>query len=127
MNSKKFSEAMSELDSKYVNEAINYKKKAKKPILIKWGTMAACLCLIVAGIAVISQHDFRDFGTGSEYGGEGQYSVAVFPATEKIEDVATEEVVSLSESEALDNALAKHLPTQLPNNFHYGCEMFTIL
>lgn len=32
MNSKKFSEAMSELDSKYVDEAVNYKKKAKKPI-----------------------------------------------------------------------------------------------
>ena len=30
MNSKKFSEAMSELDSKYVDEALNYKKKAKK-------------------------------------------------------------------------------------------------
>lgn len=29
MNSKKFSEAMSELDSKYVDEAISYKKKAK--------------------------------------------------------------------------------------------------
>ena len=27
MNSKKFSEAMSELDSKYVDEAISYKKK----------------------------------------------------------------------------------------------------
>lgn len=29
MNSKKFSEAMSELDSKYVDETISYKKKAK--------------------------------------------------------------------------------------------------
>lgn len=29
MNSKKFSEAMSELDTKYVDEAISYKKKPK--------------------------------------------------------------------------------------------------
>lgn len=29
MNSKKFSEAMSELGSKYVDEAIHYKKKKK--------------------------------------------------------------------------------------------------
>lgn len=36
MNSKKFSEAMSELDTKYVDEAISYKKKTKKPILVKW-------------------------------------------------------------------------------------------
>ena len=34
MNAKKFSDAMSELDTKYVDEALNYKKKAKKPI---WG------------------------------------------------------------------------------------------
>ena len=47
MNAKKFSDAMSELDTKYVDEALNYKKKAKKPIWVKWGAMAACLCLVV--------------------------------------------------------------------------------
>lgn len=47
MNAKKFSDAMSELDTKYVDEALNYKKKAKKPGWIKWGAMAACLCLVV--------------------------------------------------------------------------------
>ena len=30
MNAKKFSDAMSELDTKYVDEALNYKKKAGK-------------------------------------------------------------------------------------------------
>ena len=47
MNAKKFSDAMSELDCKYIDEALNYKKKAKKPRWIKWGVIAACLCLIV--------------------------------------------------------------------------------
>lgn len=47
MNSKKFSEAMSELDNRYVDEAINYKKKAKKSGWIKWGTMAACFAIAV--------------------------------------------------------------------------------
>ena len=46
MNSKKFSEAMSELDSKYVDEAVNYKKKAQKPVWVKWGAVAACLALV---------------------------------------------------------------------------------
>ena len=46
MNAKKFSEAMSELDSKYVDEAISYKKKAKKPVWAKWGAIAACLVLV---------------------------------------------------------------------------------
>ena len=54
MNAKKFSDAMSELDTKYVDEALNHKKKAKRPGWIKWGAMAACLCLVVyAGIRLI--------------------------------------------------------------------------
>lgn len=51
MNAKKFSDAMSELDSKYIDEALNYKKKAKqkakKPIWIKCGAIAACLMLVI--------------------------------------------------------------------------------
>ena len=47
MNEKKFSDAMSELANKYIEEALNYKKKAKKTFWIKWGVIAACLCLIV--------------------------------------------------------------------------------
>ena len=53
MNAKKFSDAMSELDSKYVDEALNYKKKARKPVWVKWGAMAACLCLIVVAIITV--------------------------------------------------------------------------
>lgn len=37
---------MSELDSKYVDEAINYKKKAKKPIWAKWRAVAACFVAV---------------------------------------------------------------------------------
>ncbi len=48
MNSKKFSEAMSEPDTKYFNEALDYKKKAKKPIRVKWGAAAVCLTIICA-------------------------------------------------------------------------------
>lgn len=46
MNVKKFSNAMSELDSKYVDEAIHYKKK--KPFWIKLGAVAACLAIVIA-------------------------------------------------------------------------------
>ena len=53
MNAKKFSDAMSELDNKYVDEALNYKRKAKKSVWVKWGTIAACVCLIaVVGIMI---------------------------------------------------------------------------
>ena len=47
MNAKKFSNAMSELDTKYVDEALSYKKKDKMPIWVKWGAIAACLCLMM--------------------------------------------------------------------------------
>ena len=58
MNSKKFSEAMSELDSKYVDEAVNYKKKAQKPVWVKWGAVAACLALVcVAAISLFPNNN----------------------------------------------------------------------
>ena len=47
MNTKKFSDAMSELDTKYVDEALSYKKKDKMPIWVKWEAIAACLCLMM--------------------------------------------------------------------------------
>ena len=47
MNSKKFSEAMGELDSKYVDEALSY-KKAKKTVGARLGLTAACLAVVVA-------------------------------------------------------------------------------
>ena len=49
MNTKMFSEAMSVLDNRYIDEALNYKKKVKKPVWVKWGAVAACLCLVIIG------------------------------------------------------------------------------
>ena len=54
MNAKKFSDAMSEIDSKYIDEALNYKKKVKKSkkktnkySWTKWGAIAACFAVVV--------------------------------------------------------------------------------
>lgn len=46
MTPKKFSEALSELDNKYVDEAINYKKKGRKPAWGKWVVAVACFSAI---------------------------------------------------------------------------------
>ncbi len=74
MNSKKFSEAMSELDSKYVDEALNYKKKTQKPVLVKWGAMAACLCLIAVAVIIVpsmlNPQESEDGGGGTIVGGD---------------------------------------------------------
>ena len=129
MNTKKFSDAMSELDTKYVDEALNYKKKAKKPSWVKWGAMAACLCLVIAGIA-ISQIPgvFPGHGAGIAPGGTHPdgvdpiiASVAVYPATEKIEDVADATHESISEADAYAfDPLGEYLPTSLPDGYHFG-------
>ena len=65
MNAKKFSDAMSELDTKYVDEAPNYKKKAgkkkKKQNWTKWGAMAACLCLVIVPSMSMLEPAVSDF------------------------------------------------------------------
>ena len=50
MNAAQFSHALGKVNDKYIMEAITYERK-KKSGWLKWGAMAACLCL-VAGIAV---------------------------------------------------------------------------
>lgn len=53
MNAKKFSDAMSELDGRYVEEALDYKKKVKQPAWVRWGAAAACFAVItVLGVGV---------------------------------------------------------------------------
>ena len=55
---KKFSEAMNELDNKNVNEAINHKKKSRKPVGVKWGVAAACFfAVFLAGIFALRTDD----------------------------------------------------------------------
>ena len=50
----KFSEAMGEIDSKYVEKAINYQSKQKRHSWLKWGAVAACLCLVLVAVFIIS-------------------------------------------------------------------------
>lgn len=47
MKREKFCELLGEINENYVKEAETI-KKAKKPVWVKWGAMAACLCLVVA-------------------------------------------------------------------------------
>lgn len=50
MTTKKFSEALNYMDDVLISEAMNYKRKKKKNIWLKWGAVAACLCLVIVGI-----------------------------------------------------------------------------
>lgn len=55
MNTKKFSEAMGEIDNRYVEKSANYHSKQKKHGWVKWGAMAACLAIIVSTGILISR------------------------------------------------------------------------
>ncbi len=48
MNAKKFSDAMSALDTKYVEEALHYSKRAKRSGWRKWGAMAAGFLVVLS-------------------------------------------------------------------------------
>lgn len=56
MNAKKISEAMNEIDGKYVDESINYKRKSIKHSWAKWGSLAAA-CLVLITTSVIAMSD----------------------------------------------------------------------
>ena len=49
MTAKKFSNALGHIGEDYINEAATYTPKRKKNAWIKWGSIAACLALIVMG------------------------------------------------------------------------------
>ena len=51
MRKEEFAEVFGEINENYVKEAETI-KKAKKPVWVKWGAMAACLCLVVVGAFV---------------------------------------------------------------------------
>ena len=50
MTNEKLYEVLGDINEKHVKEAREY-RKTKKPVWLKWGAMAACLCLVV-GIAI---------------------------------------------------------------------------
>ena len=123
MTNEKLYEAIGDISDKKIKEAKQV-RKAKQPIWLKWGAMAACLCLVISSVTLLSRK-YNSPNAGSEYGlggvgSETNYSVWVGPATVKAEDVASAEVVSLTESEAMSNPLAEYLPKELPDGFHYG-------
>lgn len=52
MNTKLFSEAMNEVNDRYYEEAANYQAKKKKNGWLKWGTIAACLCVAICMLVI---------------------------------------------------------------------------
>ena len=75
MNALKFSNVLGKVNNKYIIEAVTYKRK-KKTSWMKWGAMAACLCLV----AVLAVSVFSPFGgmvvTAYAYGTDQELTAA---------------------------------------------------
>ena len=55
MKAKNFVEAMNEIDDKYVDEAVRYRKKSGKYLWMKWGGAAAAIAVVIyAGSRIVS-------------------------------------------------------------------------
>lgn len=53
MTNEKLYEVLGDINEKHVKEAREY-RKTRKPAWVKWGAMAACLCLVATGLLSIS-------------------------------------------------------------------------
>lgn len=127
--------SITNVDDKYIEEVQTNAKK-KRNIWLKWGAMAACLCLVIAG-AVVWSNSTNSFDNSAEKGSgdaggdiDGVWpegidpvvaSVAIFPAEESLSDVADATAVSISEEDAKSiERLGAYLPDTLPEGCRYG-------
>ena len=114
-------EALNDIDDQYIEQA---EKKSAKKTWVKWTGLAACLCLVVAGVFAVFKPS--EAGAGVDAGGAnmdvetGIYSIAVLPPYESEENVADAQIVTLSETEAYSfETLGAALPTELPEGYSY--------
>jgi len=133
MRGRELLDTIENLNPAYI-EAAAEKPKTQKTGWLKWGAMAACFCLVIAGAAMWS--NFGQQGKipgGGGVGGDapgGMWpdgvdpiiaSVAVIPAGVDLLDVADAISVSITEEDAraVEN-LGGYLPSELPEGCHYG-------
>ncbi|MBR4183185.1 MAG: hypothetical protein IKQ56_05105, partial [Lachnospiraceae bacterium] len=107
MNDHDLLEAVGGIDGKYIHNAGKIKPKRSKFSYVKWIAAAACLCVIVGGIAYMNNIGINTDNTDNTDAGNGvdgtvipggdtsdedidpvMGSIAVFPSTESMENVA---------------------------------------
>lgn len=96
MNAEKFSQAMGEVDSKFVDEAINYRKKVVRSSLFKrWCAIAACFALVLVSALFWLRHQ-RNYIALS---GNSSNVTAYYTDNPFISSASSESLVELTEEE----------------------------
>lgn len=145
---KKFSDAMGTIDSRYIEDAAEYSVKKTSTHLLWTATAAACLCVAtVAGVIAmtVGERGGNDagetgrnavlYGTEKVDGGGGNdaperpagvdgevdvmKSIAVYPGYESFDNVAGATLDEISEDGAYAHALGKYLPDELPDGYMF--------
>lgn len=131
MTNEKLYVLLGEISENYVKEAETV-KKAKKPIWLKWGAVAACLCLVV-GLAIPmlmnSNPASTPAGGSAPAGFPGNLpdnidpitaSIAVYPATEELQNVKSATMNSIEKETAYSfEPLGRYLPAILPDGYQF--------
>ena len=102
-------------------------KKKSRSVWRTWGAVAACVCLVVAGLAVSGMLDRNPTGDDPDAGGthlDGVdpiiQTIAVFPAEESIENVENAATEHMTKSDAYSlSDLGGYLPTRLPEGYAF--------
>lgn len=82
MKNEKLYDAISDIREEFIEEAENYKfKKRVAPRLVKWGSMAACFCLVVFGASLAMSGAFAKKGMKSDDYNSGSMGPTATPAT----------------------------------------------
>ena len=126
MTAEKLFEMIGDADAELIADASGENIRRKHPAWLRWGAAAACICILAAGALGIFLHPAVN-GGGYAPGGswpEGvdpkTASIAVYPATEKVQDVADATLRTLSEEEARQfEDLGKYLPRALPEGYWF--------
>ena len=145
---KRFTEAMGMISDRFIEDATDYRVQKKNTRLLWASTAAACLCLATV-MGVIAMRSVVKDASGKEeadclddglagygvdaIGGEQSaipggsndgdmmvmQSIAVYPKTESIKDVARARLDEISETGAYAHELGKYLPDVLPEGYEF--------
>ncbi len=145
---KKFSDAMENIDSSYIEDAAEYSVKKGSTRLLLTATAAACLCVVaVAGVIAMTVGERGDidagetgndailYGTDKINGGGGNdaperpagvegevdvmKSIAVYPGYESFDNVAGATLDDIGEEGAYAHELGRYLPDELPDGYMF--------
>lgn len=131
--------AFDAVDEEMVADAGAAAEKKKSPRLLRWGAVAACVCLLALGGMVLGPRlgpaAAPSDGGGVDAPGGGvdapggtlpegvdpkMASISVYPATEQVQDVAEATLRSISEEEALRfGELGRYLPQTPPEGWWF--------